>query len=149
VTFATSILVTGATPAGLIFEFGDAATAIAAWVDDSTLSFRAGDAAAADRGIATYDNTVSLPVGLRLNLVFACLPGDGRVRIWGNGLEIARGVASGGSLPLGWSADSAGAFAAAASGALPADVLEVGAPSSFEVAKPLSAYTKQAPRHFV
>lgn len=201
VTFWTAVRITGATPAGLVFEFGDGTTAIAAWLNDTDIQFRAGDAAAADRGLATFDNTVSLPDTLELDLVFACRPGDGRVRIWGNGLEIARDNATGASegagaftvgrlyeiltigttdftligaesntvgllfdatgvgsgtgtartrdLPTGWAADSAGAFAAAATGALPADVLQTGAPSDFDVIQPLSVFLSQVPRHFV
>ena len=151
VTFWTAIRITGATPTGLIFELGDGTTAIAAWVNDTEISFRAGGSAAADRGIATFDNTVSLPNTLELDLVFSVRPGDGRVRIWGNGEEIARGVASGGQFPSSglWAAASNGAFAAAAVGALPADVLQTGAPTNFEVIQPLSVYMGTVPRHFV
>lgn len=149
VTFWTAIRITGAAPAGLVFELGDAATAIAFWIDDTELSLRAGDAAADDRGIATFDNTVSLPVGLELDLVCAVRPGDGRVRIWGNGEEIARGVAVNGQLPNGWAALSNGAFATAAVGALPADVTETGAPNNFDVIQPLSVFVGQVPRHFI
>lgn len=149
ITFWTSIRVTGASPAGLIFEIGDASTAIAAWVDGNDLSFRAGNSLAADRGLATFTQGTSLPIGLELDLVFAVRPGDGRVRIWGNGREIARDVAVNGQLPLGWASASNGAFAAAATGALPADVLQTGAPSDFEVIHPLSVYVGNVPRHFV
>lgn len=149
VTLWTSIRITGAAPTGLIFELGDAATALAAWIDDTNVILRAGDAAADDRGIATFDNTVSLPIGLELDLVYAIRPGDGRVRIWGNGEEIARGVATNGQLPNGWAASSNGAFAAAAVGALPADVTQTGAPTNFEVIQPLSVFVGQVPRHFV
>lgn len=151
VTFQTSIrIVTGVTAAGLIFEIGDAATAIAAWVDTpGLLSFRAGDALAADRGLATFNNGGAWPDTMELDLVFAVRPGDGRVRIWGNGEDIARDTAANGQLPLGWAASSDGAFAAAATGALPADVLETGAPVDFEVIQPLSVYIGQVPRHFI
>ncbi len=148
-SFWTAIRITGAAPTGLIFELGDATTAIAAWIDDTDIILRSGDAAADDRGIATFDNTVSLPVGLELDLVYAVRPGDGRVRIWANGLEIARGVATNGQLSNGWAASSNGAFAAAAVGALPADVTETGAPTNFDVIQPLSVYVGQVPRHFV
>ena len=151
VTFQTSIrIVTGASAAGLIFELGDATTAIAAWFDTpGLLSFRAGGAAAADRGLAEFDNGGAFPDDLELDLVFAVRPGDGRVRIWANGEELARDVASGGQLPSGWAASSDGAFAAAATGALPADVLETGAPVDFDVIQSLSVFVGQAPRHFV
>lgn len=149
VAFQTTIRITAATPAGLIFEVGDASTAIAAWIDDADVSLRAGDAAAADRGLATSTTAGGLPANLELDLVCAVRPGDGRVRIYGNGLEIARGVATNGQLPNGWAASSNGAFAAAAVGALPADVTQTGAPTNFEVIRPLSVFVGQVPRHFI
>ncbi len=150
VTFWTAIRITGAAPTGLIFEFGSDATAIAAWLNDDEISLRAGDAAAGDRALATFTNPGgSLPVGLELDLVFAVRPGDGRVRIWGNGKEIARDIALGGALPSGWGASSPGAFATSANGTLPGDVSQTGAPSSFDVISPLSVFSKQVPRHFV
>ena len=147
--FWTAVRITGATPTGLIFELGDATTAIAAWIDDNEINLRAGDAAAADRGLAQFDNVASLPNTIELDLVFAVRPGDGRVRIWGNGTEIARGVATNGQLTNGWAASSNGAFAAAAVGALPADVTQTGAPTNFEVIQPMSVYVGQVPRHFI
>ena len=148
-TFKTAIRITTGASTGLLFELGDATTAIAAWVTDTTINFRAGNAAADDRGIATFDNTVALPTDLELDLVFAVRPGDGRVRIWGNGNELARGVAANGQLPAGWAASSNGAFAAAAVGPLPADVTVTTAPANLEVIEPLSVYVGQVPRHFV
>jgi hypothetical protein len=91
VTWTTAVRITGAAPTGLLFCLGDATTGIAAWIDDDEISFRAGDAADPDRAIATFTNAPgSLPVDLEVDLVFACRPGDGRVRIWANGREIAR-----------------------------------------------------------
>lgn len=147
--FWTAVRITGATPAGLIFELGDATTAIAAWIDGGDISFRAGDALAADRALATFTQGPPLPNGLELDLVFAVRPGDGRVRIWGNGTEIARDTAANGQLPNGFAAASNGAFAAAAVGALPADVTQTGAPSDFDVIQPLSVFRGQVPRHFI
>lgn len=150
VTFRTSVKITAADPTGIIFELGDATTAIAAWIDNGKLSLRAGDAAAADRGLAEFDNAADLPIGRKFDLVFSVRPGDGSVRIWGSGgEELARGVATGGQLPNGWAAASDGAFAAAATGALPADVTQTGAPTNFDVVEPLEVYFGQEPRHFV
>ncbi len=150
-TFSTEIVVDGVTPAGLLFELGDATTAIAAWLDDTTINFRAGDAAAADRAIATFTIAGGLPVGFTAVLTFAINPGNGQARIYSSrsSSDIARGTASGGQLPNGWAAASNGAFAAAAVGALPADVTQTGAPTDFEVIAPLRVYTGQLPRHFV
>jgi hypothetical protein len=150
IAFRTKIRITSTSaPVGLIFEIGDATTAIAAWIDDTDVSLRSGDAAAADRGIATFVNAVRLPNTLELDLTFAVRPGDGRVRIFNGGNELARGVASGGQLPNGWAASSNGAFAAAAVGALPADVTQTGAPSNFDVIEPLTVFVGQVPRHFI
>ena len=149
-SFTTSIRITALNPVGLIFELGDATTAIAAWVDNNLLSFRAGEAAADDRGIAVFNNTVDLDDTREFRLTFAVSPGDGRVRIYGSGgLELARGVAVNGQLTNGWAAASNGAFAAAATGALPADVTETGTPTNFEVIEPLRAFVGQVPRHFI
>lgn len=148
VTFWTAIRITGGSPAGLLFELGDATTAVAAWIDGSDVSLRAGDTGD-DAAVATFTQAGGLPLGLELDLVFSVRPGDGRVRIWGNGQEIARATAVNGQLPNGWAAASDGAFAAAAVGALPADVTEAGAPSDFAAIEPLSVYVGQVPRHFV
>ena len=135
---------------GLIFEVGDAATAMAAWIDDDQIAFRAGDALAADRGLASVTTgTGELQIDREFDLTFVVNPGDGRVRIWDRGdNELARDAASNGQLPNGWAASSNGAFAAAAVGALPADVLQTGAPNGFVVIRPLSVFVGQVPRHF-
>lgn len=148
VTFVTTIRITGATPAGLIFEIGDATTAVAAYVDDDELVFRAGDSAG-DAAEATYTYVGGLPVGLELDLEFSARPGDGRVRIWGEGRELARAEAANGSFPNGWAAASDGSFAAAVNGTTAADVMQQGAPSDFDVVEPLRVYVGQVPRHFV
>ena len=149
-TFWTAIRITGASPAGLIFELGNDTTGIAAWVDDDTIGFRAGDAAAGDFGSALFVNAAgTLPDGLELDLVFAVRPGDGRVRMWGNGREIARGVAANGQLPNGWSSGTNGSFALNRSGNTPPDVTEFGIPADFACIEPLRAFMGQIPRHFV
>lgn len=148
ITFQTAIRITDAAPVGLIFELGNATTAVAAWVDGSELIFRAGDTTT-DRALASFDNTIDLPDGLEVDLVFSVRPGDGRIRVWANGNEIARDTAANGQLPNGWAAASDGAFATAANGTLPADVTETGTPTNFEVIEPLSVYVGQVPRHFV
>lgn len=147
-TFTTSIRITGATPAGLIFEIGDGTTAIAAWIDDDEITLRAGNSGD-DAAIATFTNpTGTLEIGREFKLVCAVRPGSGRVRLWSASEEIARATAVNGQFPAGWAADSVGAFAAAAAGALPADVAQTGAPSDFDVIQPLLAFAGQVPRHF-
>ena len=102
---------------------------------------------------ALFDNTVELPVGALFELVVAARPGDGRVRIWSNGTELARSTASsdGFGVANSWSADSNGSFAAAAQGTVVPDVpaASQGAPNGFTVVEPLSVYVGQVPRHFV
>ena len=149
-TFATSIEVVenGGVHQGLIFELGDANVAIAAWVDDDQIGFRAGSLGD-DRALASFTTgTGELQVGRRFDLVFSVRPGDGRVRFWDDSLELGRATAVNGAFPAGWAAASDGAFAAAATGALPADVVRTGAPTGFVVVRPLSVYAGQYPRHF-
>lgn len=151
VTFWTAFRVTTALPVGMLFEYGDASNAVAAWVENDRINFRAGGALAADRALAAavYPGG-NLPVGLELVLQFSVRPGDGRVRIWSDkGNEIARDTASGGGFPAGWASQDDGSFASAASGPLPADVAETGPPTNFELIAPLRVYMKQVPRHFI
>lgn len=152
ITFLTAIRITdnAGEHRGIVFEFGDSTTATALWIGDETIGFHSGDAGTTDGATALFDNGAELPVGLELRLIAAVRPGDGRVRLYGNGREIARGEASGGSASP-WAADSAGAFAAAVQGTVVADVpaISQGAPAGFEVIEPLSVYQGQVPRHFV
>ena len=147
-TLRTAIRVTGAAPTGLIFEIGNATTALAIWVDDSIIGCRMGDTGD-DAAIALFDNTISLPIGIELDIVVAVRPGDGRIRMWFNGTERARATAVNGALPNGVSANSNGAFASAAIGPVPADVTQSGNPTNFDVIEPLSIYRGQVPRHFI
>lgn len=155
ITFRTSVrIIAGAGQhRGLMFELGDATIGAAAWVGDQTIGFHAGEDGVVDGATALFDNSAELPVGLELELVFGVRPGDGRVRMWGNGTEIARSVASSGDFGAAgaWAAASAGSFAAAAQGTVVPDVpvISQGAPAGFEVIEPLSVYVGQVPRHFV
>ncbi len=147
-TFRTVIRITGGAPAGLIFELGDSVTAIAAWVDGSEISFRAGSLTTF-RAVATVVIGVALPDTREFVLEFSALPGSGEVRMWDGGKELARDTAVSGQFPDGWAASSDGSFASAAVGPLPADVTQTGAPSQFEVIEPLSIFVGQAPRQFI
>ena len=150
VTLETAIRITANSGVhrGLIFELGDATTAIAAWVDDDSISLRAGDGGA-DGALAAFSTgSGELPVGQVFDLVFSVRPGDGRLQVWGGSVTLASKQSSSGTMPNGWAASSNGAFASAAVGALPADVLRTGAPDGFEVIRPLSIYVGQVPRHF-
>lgn len=149
VTFHTAVEFGAGAHAGLVFELGDDTTAVALYVDGQVLTLRAGDASAGDFAEASFDNGAAFTEGLRLELVAAIDPGTGRARLWAEGVELARDQAANGALPNGWAAETDGAFAAAATGALPADVTETGAPANFAVVAPLSVYVGQVPRHFV
>ena len=154
ITFATTIRITpnGGVHRGLVFCFGDSDGGCALWVEDEGIGFHAGKAGIANGATALYDAGAELPPGLELSLVAAVNVGNGRVRLWGNGREIARGQAT--SLifdPPEWTSAGAGSFATVPSGTAVTDVpvSSVQAPDGFEVIRPLSVYVNQVPRHFV
>ncbi len=156
ITFKTTIRILadgGGEHRGLIFEFGDAAIGCALWVGDQTIGFHAGEDALVNGADAIYDRESEHPTGIIYNLVAAVKPGTGQVRIWANGLELARGVASSGGLGAGgqWAAASAGSFASAAQGTVVLDVPVVSrvAPAGFEVIEPLGVYVGSVPWRFV
>lgn len=133
---------------GLIFEIGSSAAGVAAWLDDDTIAFRAGGTG---NGAALAEWTIGseLPVGLRVDLLFAVRPGTGEVRIFADGQIRARAQSVDLGFPSGeWAASSAGSFAAAVSGTTPADVTQTGAPSGFTVVSGLYVYMGQIPQHF-
>jgi hypothetical protein len=97
ITFSCHIKITSATPAGVVFEFGSATTGAAMWI------------AAADRKLMAAvgdDVTLTGPVcidGQELRVVLACIPANGKARLWVNGRLVASGQAAGLVLPNGWS----------------------------------------------
>ena len=150
ITFKTAIRITAAASvAGLLFELGDSTAGAGLWLGSQTLGFHAGAAGTVNGATALFDNGAAWPDGLELDIVAAIRPGDGRVIIWGNGEELARSTASGGSFTSNlWASDSNGSFAAAVQGTTPADVLQTGAPTNFDVIEPLSVYLGSVPRQF-
>jgi len=152
ITFQTAIRITAAAAvAGLVFELGDSTIGAGLWLGSQTLGFHAGEDGIVNGATALYDNGAAWPDGMELDIVVAIRPGDGRVRIWGNGNELARSTASSDTFGAAgtWAADSNGAFAAAVQGTTPVDVVESGAPTNFDVIEPLSVYAGAVPRHFV
>jgi hypothetical protein len=155
ITFRTAIEITAnaGVHKGLVFEFSGADIGAALWVGDQTIGFHAGEDGTVNGATALFDNTVELPVGLLMDLVVAIRPGDGRVRMWGNGQELARAVASSDTFGAAkaWAEDSNGSFAAAVQGTVVVDVPAGSqiAPDGFTVIEPLSIYVGQVPRHFV
>ncbi|MCK5612906.1 hypothetical protein KAR91_64125 [Candidatus Pacearchaeota archaeon] len=154
VSFKTAITITenAGQHRGLVFEFGDDAIGVALWVGDQTIGFHAGEDGVVNGATALFDNAAELPVGLELELIAAVRPGDGRVRVWANGNELARSTASSDTFGVAgaWTAASNGSFAAAAQGTVVPDVpaISQGAPAGFTVIEPLSVYEGQVPRHF-
>jgi len=148
VTFKTALRITnGATAAGLLFEFGDAANgAVAAWLESTgVLHFRAGGVGT-DFAHAIWNNGGAFTIGRKMELMFLVIPGSRLAAIFLGGKERARNVCV--SPMAEWARNSNGSFAAAANGVLPADVLQTGAPVGFELIQPLSVYNKQVVRGF-
>jgi hypothetical protein len=159
ISFKTAIRILAGTGAGLdehrglIFEFGDATIGTALWVGDSTIGFHAGEDGVVNGATALFDNITELPEGLELEIIASVRPGDGRVRVWGNGTELSRSTASSDTFGAAgtWTAASAGSFASVAQGTIIPDVpvISQGAPSGFEVIEPLSVFVGKVPRFFV
>ena len=155
ITFRTAIEITenAGVHKGLVFEFSGSDIGAALWIGDETIGFHAGEDGTVNGATALFDNTAELPVGLLMDLIVAIRPGDGRVRIWGNGQELARSVATSDTFGVAgaWAEDSNGSFAATAQGAVIVDVPAASqiALSGFSVIDPLSVYVGQIPRQFV
>jgi len=148
-TFKTAIRITGGSPAGCIFEFSSTPRGVALAVLDRFIAV-VGGGLTTEQALAVFDNGMTLPTGLELEMVAAIDPGTGRSRLWANGQEIARATASGGDFGVGWGAAGLGSFAAAANGTIHnAVATSAGAPTDFDVIEPLSVYARQMPRQFV
>lgn len=151
ITFKTAIRIADNTDprTGLIFEFGSSAAGLAIWIENDAIGFRAGGTG--DDGVAgTFDNVAQWPATLELEIVAAVRPGLGLVALWLNGEEVIKAQSVNETFTNGeWAASSAGSFAAAAQGTIPADVVQSGAPTNFEVIEPMSVYVGQRPRQFL
>lgn len=137
---------------GLILEIGGTTNGVAIWMGDQTIGFHAGPEGTVNGATALFDNGAIWPEGLEIDLVCAVIPGTGRVRMWGNGRELARSRASGNVFsPMVWGGSGNGSFATGPSATTVSDVPAESniAPEGFQVIEPLSAYQKQVPRHFV
>lgn len=154
VTFRTAIRITenSGVHRGCIFEFGGSGRACFFWVQDDGIGFRAGGSPGTnEEAVMLFDNGGELPVGAELDLVICANPGNGKMRLWSNGIEIARAQAVNETFGGTWAGTAAGSFAAAPFGSSPSDVPTNSkiAPSGFEVIEPLSIYAKQTVRQFV
>lgn len=148
VTFRTAVRITGANPLGLVFEFGGSTRGIGLGINGNLMAFVAGGLTN-DAGLALFDNTVDLPVGLELDLVATASAGDGRVRLWGNGQELARDTSTNRTFGGDWASIENGSFARVGAGTVhPLLTTANQNPANFEVIEPLSVYMGQAPRQF-
>ncbi len=149
VTFRTAIRITGASPTGLVFEFGGATRGAGIGVLGAIIALTAGATGNA-HATAVFTNPAAFEVGEEIQLLAAIDPGNGKVRLWGNnGKELARATAVDGSFGGTWAGSDNGSFAAIASGAVAVDlILSNQAPVDFEVIEPLSVYNGSLPLHF-
>lgn len=153
ITFKTAIRINpnGGEHRGIVFEIGGTSNGIALWVGDHTIGFHAGASGTVNGATALFDNVAELPPGLEMELVVSAIPGNGKVRMWGNGRELARSQASGLIFnPMVWSGSGNGSFATVLKDNMVTDVPveSAVAPTGFSVIEPLSVYQKQRPRHF-
>lgn len=148
VTFALTLKITAADPAGVAFELGSAATGVAIWIAaaDRKLYAAVGDAAANDGVTLTGPVTAN---GQLLRVVLAVIPQTGKARLWVNGNLVAYGTAVNGALPNGWS-DGAAGRVADVSGAVTTrvGVADRIALAGASVVSNVDAYNKQRPRQF-
>ena len=150
VTFHARIKVTGATCQGLVCEFGGSARGVAIWVEPEKIGFHAGVSGTAGGVDLIYDRGAALPVGLEVDIVAACVPGNGEGRLWLDGIEVARGAATNGTFSSTWAATGDGSVGAAVQGTTVGIVPGASqvAPDSFALVSPLSVFVGQVPRHF-
>ena len=153
VTFSTTIEIieNGGTHAGVIFEFGDTARGAAMVIANTLIGFHAGAQGGVNGVTVIGDYGGATAVGREMRVSAACIPGNGKARLFVNGKVVQRAQASSGSFgtPNTWSGAGNGSFAAAASGTIVGDLAAVsGAPAGFRVIAPLSVYVGQVPRRF-
>lgn len=149
ITLHAKIRITGA-PEGLVFEFGGSTRGMALWLETDKIGFHAGVSGTASGADAIYDHGGTLPTGLTADLVAAAIPGNGQVRLWMNGHEIARGAASNGTFSATWGTNNGGSFAQAVNSTT-VGIVPIGsqvAPTNFDVISNLSVYVGSVPRHF-
>lgn len=153
VTVRTKIRITGSA-LGAIFEFGDSTAGIALALDGQSLYFTAGDGTASSSDSATiqFDNGAAWPAGLELDIVAACRPSEGTIRLWLDGDLSGFAQASGGALLNSrWSGAAAGSFASAPNGTINLNIPSSAriAPSGFKVIAPLSVFVGQVPQQYL
>lgn len=152
ITFQTAIRINAGAVQGMIFEFGDATTGCALWMQSNRLTFRAGGSVGSDGAAALFSPGIPWPENMEFDVVASIIPGSGRIRVWVNGRREIDSTATNGSFGAnGWASTDDGSFADAPASGIPANIPAGAqiAPSNFEVIEPLSVYAGQVPRHFV
>lgn len=155
VTFRTTIRITAdgsvATEhRGVVFEFGGTGRSATLFVGDQTIGWLSGGASGSgDVATALFDDGSELKAGREFDITVSAIPGDGRVRIWGNGKELARATNANGTMNGDWADGGAGTFAALP-GSFHPDIpaASQSGPDGFEVIAPLSVFIGQMPRRF-
>lgn len=152
ITFVTEIEITGAAEAGIVFEFGDSTTGIKLAISAGSIFVAAGDVADVLDVSAGADGSVALAalgsIGARVQLTVAVNPGTGQVRVWADDNVVIRANAPQ-QMFNGWAAIEDGAFAAAqvTSSTQRGQAIN-GAPTNFDVVRPLDVFQGQLPRNF-
>lgn len=101
ITFSVRIKITSTTPAGVVFEFGSAATGVAMWIAAADRKLYAAVGDAGDANGVTLEGPVCVN-GQELEIVLACIPANGKARLWVNGQLVAYGQATNHIFPNGW-----------------------------------------------
>jgi len=151
-TFQTRIRATAGAGAnnGLIFEIGDSTAGVALWIAGQTINFHAGEAGTVTGVNVQLDLSRNMEIGEEFEIMIA-VRNDGLAGMWFPMThDFVKSQASDTDFGTtdAWASSSAGAFAQAVNGTTPADVTQSGAPSGFDVIKPLSVYLGSAPRGF-
>ena len=155
-TLQTRIRVTGGSPLGLVFELGSSTIGAAIWVDALGIfaSFGSGVAASNDAVVVSFQPVGGLPDTAEFDIVASILPGNGKARMWINGVLTLDGKnqAVNAGLTSGvWSDTGNGSFAAAPNGTVTQAVPVAAriAPSDFAVIETLSYFSGQLPQQFL
>jgi hypothetical protein len=139
--------ITGASPNGLLFEFGDATRGLAAAIDGTDLIVGAGAAAASNDGVTVTASAALLENSTVNKIAVVVFPNTGTVNIWVNGDLVASDVSVSGDFGGAWAADALGAIATKNGDAID----RIAGPQAValadaEIVTEVEVYNKQHPR---
>lgn len=148
ITLTTEIEITGASAAGIVWEFGSSAQGAKLAIDSGSLFLAAGDDAGAD-GVDGSIAIAALGVtGARLLLTVAINPGKGQARLWIDDQTALR-LNGDPMLTNSWTDIGDGALASAQAGTSTQRGQTInGAPVDFLLTRPLDVFQGQIPRQF-